>query len=164
MLRAISLGLVLAATWLLLSGHYEALIIGFGVISCVAVVLVARGMGVLDREGHPMHLTVRAPVYWIWLSWEIVKANIDVARRILHPRLPISPTVVTVPSTQGTQLGQVIYANSITLTPGTVTLQVDKDSIEVHALTADAARELQDGAMDRRVTAMESRTTAEGAS
>ena len=162
-MRIVSLGLVLFATWLLLSGHYEALTIGFGILSCIAVAAIARKMHIVDREGHPVHLTAKAPLYWLWLAWQIVKSNIDVARRIIDPRLPISPTVFTVPTSQGTELGQVIYANSITLTPGTVSLRVDKDGIDVHALAEEAAHELQGGEMDRHVTTVESRALREGA-
>ncbi len=155
MLRAVSLFAVLFVTWLLLSGVYEPLIVGFGVASCLLAVLIARRMEIVDHEGHPVHLGWRAPLYWVWLGWEVVKSNIDVAKRIVSPGLPISPTVVTVKTSQSTELGQVTYANSITLTPGTISLRVDKDSIYVHALSRDAAAALEQGEMDRRVTETE---------
>ena len=69
--------------------------------------------------------------------------------------MSISPVVIKVKSTQGTDLGHVIYANSITLTPGTVSMNVDGDIIEVHALTIEGAENLQAGEMNRRVTLME---------
>ena len=155
LLRGVSLVVVLGATWLLLSGHYEPLILVFGAISCAIVTLIAYRMEVVDYEGHPIQLGWRFPVFLFWLGWEIVKANIDVAKRILNPRLPISPTVFTLDATQPTELGHVIYANSITLTPGTVTLQVDRDRLEVHALTREAAEDLSRGEMDRRVSWIE---------
>jgi multicomponent Na+:H+ antiporter subunit E len=93
--------------------------------------------------------------YWGWLVWQIIKSNIDVARVILSPSLPISPNVVRVKASQRTTLGLVTYANSITLTPGTVSMYLDGDIIEVHALTESGARELKDGEMDRRVSAIE---------
>jgi multicomponent Na+:H+ antiporter subunit E len=155
LLRGISLMTFLVATWLLLSGHYEPLTLVFGAVSCAIVVLIAYRMDVVDYEGHPIHLGWRLPVYWCWLVWEIVKANIDVAKRIVNPRLPISPTVFTLEATQPTELGHVIYANSITLTPGTVTLQVHRDRLEVHALSREAAEDLMRGEMDRRVTWIE---------
>jgi multicomponent Na+:H+ antiporter subunit E len=154
-LRGISLVAFLAGTWLLLSGHDETLILAFGAISCAVVTFLAYRMGVVDYEGHPVHLGWRLPVYLVWLLWEIVKANIDVAKRILNPRLPISPTVFTLKPTQPTVLGNVIYANSITLTPGTVTLQVSRNELEVHALSREAAEDLARGEMDRRVTWIE---------
>lgn len=154
-LRGVSLVAFLVGTWLLLSGHYNPLILAFGAISCAVVALIAYRMGVVDYESHPIHLGWRLPAYWCWLGWEIVKANIDVAKRIVDPRLPISPTVFTLEATQPTELGLVLYANSITLTPGTVTLQVGRDGLEVHALSREAAADLAKGKMDRRVTWIE---------
>lgn len=155
MIRAISLGGVLFGLWLLLSGHYNPLLIGFGIFSSVLVVLLARRMRIIDPEGHPIHLGLGAATYWPWLLLEIVKSNIDVARRILDPSLPISPTMIRVKAGQRTELGQVVYANSITLTPGTVSIELEDGMIDVHALTAEGAESLLEGEMDRRVTAME---------
>jgi multicomponent Na+:H+ antiporter subunit E len=154
-LHAVSLGLVLFGTWLLLSGIYTPLLIGLGAVSCLAVVGIAHRMDVVDREGHPIHLGWRALTYWMWLTVEIVKANIDVARRILDPKMPIDPVLVTVKASQSSELGLVIHANSITLTPGTVSIRVADNSILVHAITTEMAEDVQSGAMDRRVTAME---------
>ncbi len=86
--------------------------------------------------------------------WQIVIANIDVARRVLSPSLPISPTLIRVKASQSTDLGQAIYANSITLTPGTISIDVEDGEILVHALTREGAQSLLDGEMDRRVTIM----------
>ena len=155
MLHALSLGLVLFATWLLLSGFFEPLLLAFGVFSCVLVLWIAHRMDVVDHEGHPIHLGWRVIAYWFWLFGEIGKANIDVARRILDPDLPIHPTLIRLKTTQGSELGQVIYANSITLTPGTVSIRVSGDSILVHAIAQEPAADLQGGAMDRRVSALE---------
>lgn len=155
MVHAISLALVLFALWLLLSGHYVPLLIGLGALSVLLVVTIALRMDVVDREGHPIHLSLKALLYWPWLAWEIVKSNVDVARRILSPTLPISPTVIRLKASQKSELGKVIYANSITLTPGTVSIDIDGDKIEVHALTREAAQALRTGDMDRRVTRFE---------
>lgn len=155
MLHALSLGLALFGTWLLLSGYFEALLIGLGVVSCLLVVWIAHRMDVVDHEGQPVHLGWRAFTYWIWLAGEIVKANLYVARRILDPKLPIEPTLVRVKTSQRSELGQVVYANSITLTPGTVSMRVGEGTILVHALTGELAEGLESGAMDRRVSAME---------
>ena len=122
MLHAISLGLVLFGLWLLLSGFFTILLLGLGVGSVAAVVWIAHRMDVIDHEGHPIHLTVRAVFFWPWLLKEIIKANFDIARVIVSRKMPINPTVIQVKATQETELGQVVYANSITLTPGTVTM------------------------------------------
>lgn len=154
MLHAIGLTAVLAVFWLLFSGYFEPLLLGFGAASCTLVVAIAWRMDVADRESQPIHLGPRFFEYIPWLIIEIAKSNIDVARRILDPRLPISPTRVRVKASQRTALGQVIYANSITLTPGTVSMTVEDGWIDVHALTAEGAKALEAGEMDRRVTRM----------
>jgi multicomponent Na+:H+ antiporter subunit E len=155
LLHSVSLGLVLFATWLLLSGHYVSLLLGLGVVSVVVVVLIARRMDVVDHEGHPVHLTWRLLLYCPWLVWEIFKATLDVSKAILHPKMPIEPKVMDIRATQHTELGQVIYANSITLTPGTVTVALHDGNMMVHALTRVAAEGLETGEMDARVTSIE---------
>ena len=154
MVHAVSLGLVLFATWLMLSGFFEALLLTFGIASCVLVVWIAHRMDVVDHEGQPVHLGIRIAGYWLWLIVEIVKASIDVARRIVDPKLPIQPNTFWTKASQQTELGQVIYANSITLTPGTISIRVTGGSILVHALSAEAAADVQGGGMDRRVSAL----------
>jgi len=154
-IRSLSLGATLFGLWLLLSGHFEPLLLILGLASVALVVWIAHRMDVIDHEGHPIGLTPRILLYWPWLIWEIVKANIDVMRRILDPALPISPTVVRVPASQKTELGTVIYANSITLTPGTVTIDLEGNDLIVHAFSEDGAIALESGEMDRRVTAVE---------
>ena len=139
----------------MLSGYFEPLLLGLGLASCLLSTWIAWRMDVVDHEGHPIHLSWRAPLYWSWLAWEIVKSNIDVAKIILSPSLPISPRVITLRASQPDELGHVIYANSITLTPGTVSIDVIGHSIEVHALTEESAAALETGDMDRRVRRME---------
>jgi multicomponent Na+:H+ antiporter subunit E len=155
LLHTVSLGLVLFGVWLLLSGHFSFLLLGLGIASTALVVYLARRMDLADHEGHPVHLMWRFVFYLPWLLKEIFKANIDVARAIIDPSLPISPVVLTVKGSQGGDLGHVAYANSITLTPGTVTIGLEDSVLTVHALTHDAGNELVGGEMDRRVTAME---------
>ena len=155
MVRAISLGSVLFVTWLLLSGHYEPFLILAGVVACIVSVAIARRMDVVDHEGHPIHITPRIFGYGLWLAGEIVKSNIDVARRVLSSRLPISPTLIKLKASQQTELCQVIFANSITLTPGTVTIDLKDGALLVHALSQEAADGLLDGKMDARVARVE---------
>jgi len=139
---------------MLLSGHTEPLVVSFGVVSCSLVVCITVRMDVVDQEGHPIHLTWGALGYWPWLMWEIVKANWDVVRCVLSPKLPISPTMIRVKASQKSDLGQVIYANSITLTPGTISVDVADGEILVHALSREGAKALETGEMDRRVSIM----------
>jgi multicomponent Na+:H+ antiporter subunit E len=151
----ISLGITLFITWLLWSGHYNPLILGFGVASCVLVVYLSSRLGIVDREGHPIHLLIRLLTYGPWLVWAIIKANLDVSGRILKPGVPISPQLIKVKANQKTDLGRVIYANSITLTPGTVSVDVDGEDFLVHAISKEAAADVETGDMDRRVSRFE---------
>ncbi len=155
MVRAVNLVLVMYANWLLFSGHYDRLLLSLGFGSTLVAVAIALRMDIVDRETYPVPLNLKALTYWIWLAGEVVKANLDVARRILSPSLPISPNVLLVKASQRTDLGRVTFGNSITLTPGTITVDLEGDTIEVHALTREAAEILQQGEMDRRVTEME---------
>ena len=155
-MRLVSTFLILFAFWLLLSGHYTAFLMTAGALCALGVVLFARRMDVVDHEGHPVHLASRALlVYWPWLLKEIAVSAMQVSAIILHPRLPISPTMVRVRSTQKTDVGRTTFANSITLTPGTISVEVSEDEILVHTLTRDGADSLADGEMDRRVTRFE---------
>ena len=154
----LSLGVTLFGVWLLWSGRYtieRTLVLVLGIVSCLAVVAIVRRMGIVDSEGHPIHLAGRAILYVPWLLLAILRSNVDVALRILNPRLPVSPTLIRARATQKTALGKVIYANSITLTPGTVSVDVENDLVLVHALSRESAGELAEGEMDRRVTAVE---------
>lgn len=152
---AAGLTVVLAAVWLLWSGHYDPLLLSFGAVSLALVLVLALRMRIVDEEGAPIHLPGRFIVYFPWLVVEIVKANVDVALRIARPGLPIRPRVIKVRASQRTDLGRAIYANSITLTPGTVTIETDGDELTIHALTREAAEGVIAGDMDRRVTRLE---------
>jgi multicomponent Na+:H+ antiporter subunit E len=155
-LCGVALFVVLMAVWLLNSGHYTPLMISFGVFSSLFVVFLSWRMGIVDREGLPVHLLPRATVYAPWLFKEIFKANVDVAKRVLTPFEPaISPRLFDTGVTQKSDLGRVIYANSITLTPGTVSIGVRGSYITVHAIAEEVADGLQQGEMDRRVTWLE---------
>lgn len=155
MVRAVSLGLVCCSSWLFWSNHYTPLLLACGAGSCLLVVLIVRRMEVLDEEGVPLHLTPRLLLYLPWLTLALFRANIDVALRILRPGPPIAPRMLRVRPGQRTNVGRAIYANSITLTPGTLTCDADGEGFTVHALTREAAEELESGAMDRRVRRIE---------
>lgn len=153
-MHTVSLFATLAAVWLLLSGHYEPLLLGFGALSCAFVCFLARRFDG-PRASRPPLRARRLPAYLLWLSREIVKANIDVARRVVDPRLPIDPRLVEVRASQRGDLARVIFANSITLTPGTISVDLGADHILVHSLSREGAEALLAGTMDAKVTALE---------
>lgn len=165
MKRAIVLFAGLYGTWLLLSGHYTATLMTYGALSCAAVVAIVMYLGIIDDEAVPIQLGPGHVSYLPWLVKEIVLSNLSVARVILTPSLPIRPRILQVEASQKTDVARVIYANSITLTPGTVTLDARDGKLLVHALTSDSAEGLLSGEMDRRVASLEgapARDTAAG--
>jgi multicomponent Na+:H+ antiporter subunit E len=157
MKRSLILFAHLILTWLLLSGHYTATMITYGVLCCGGIVLLMRRLEILDHEALPTHFGIRPFLYLPWLFKEILMSNLAVAKVILDPKLPIHPRILRVSASQMTQVGQVIYANSITLTPGTVTLDVRDGKFLVHALTTDSAEGLLGGEMNERVVYLEAK-------
>jgi multicomponent Na+:H+ antiporter subunit E len=154
-MRYVSLAVFLFGFWIVLSGHYTPVLIAAGVVSAAVCVLVAIRARVADAEGHPIEVFRGAITYFPWLIREIVKSGWSVAKIIVHPRLPISPTMTVVRASQKSTVGVATYANSITLTPGTITVRVNGNDLTVHALTRDGALDLEGGAMDRRVSQFE---------
>ncbi|CCG09493.1 Na+/H+ antiporter subunit E [Pararhodospirillum photometricum] len=156
MVKASALGLGLYGLWLLMSGYWDdPLLLGFGVLSALVCVALALKMQIVDDEGVPLALLARLGSYLPWLAWQVVLSNLTVARAVLAGRAGISPSLGWVRPSQRTDLGRVIYANSITLTPGTFSLDLGERGILVHALQAGGLEDLEAGAMDRRVTAVE---------
>jgi multicomponent Na+:H+ antiporter subunit E len=154
-MRIASLAGFLLIFWLALSGHYTPWLISMGVLSTAAVVFAAHRMGTDDREGHPIEFVPGALTYFPWLFAEIAKSAWSVTRIVLNPSLPISPTMTVVKASQRSAAGVVSYANSITLTPGTITVGVSGDRLTVHALTREGADDLEAGGMDARVRKLE---------
>ncbi|MDY0191513.1 MAG: Na+/H+ antiporter subunit E [Desulfuromonas sp.] len=142
----------LTAFWLLLSGYNTPFILSCGACSIAVTVFVAQRMRVIDAEAQPVQLPVRTVIYFVWLVKEIALANFAVCRRIWSRHVDISPTMICVKSSQKTPFGIMMYANSITVTPGTVCVNVDGNNLEVHALTWSAAEDLLSGEMDRRIS------------
>jgi multicomponent Na+:H+ antiporter subunit E len=155
--QVVSLTIVLTAVWLAWSGHYEPLVLALGAASIVGVVALCVRMRIVDQEGAPLELRLPALLAYVpWLAWEIVKANLDVARRILTPGpLRIAPRLVRVRMSQRRPVTRTVHANSITLTPGTISIDVGEHEILVHALHEEAAAGVLEGAIDRRCTALE---------
>ncbi len=160
-MRALSLAIFLFAFWLALSGHYTPFLLAVGALTAIACALIAARMHILDAEGHPVHLLARGALsYFFWLGWEIMKSAWSVTWIILNPRLPISPTMTAIKASQKTSVGVTVFANSITLTPGTITVGVDSDGtgadiLTIHALQSAGAKDLEGGTMDARVTRFE---------
>ena len=158
-MRGISLAVVLFLFLLALSGHYTQLLLSIGLVSAVLCGWAAWRMRTLDDEGHPIEWLLGFLLYLPWLIGEIAKSAWGVTKIILSPRLPISPTMRVIRAGQGRPLGIAAFANSITLTPGTITVAVNGQDLTVHALVREAVEGLQGGEMDRRVRVLEGRAT-----
>lgn len=153
---------VLAFIWLSNSGHYTPLILAFGLASILFVILIARRMKVVDQESLPLQLWSSLPGYYLWLLRKIVASNLQVAACVWRTLFSgkadaanaISPCCTRIKTTLSTDLGKVLYANSITLTPGTVAVDIDGDGILVHALTRAGLQQLRQGEMEQQIIAL----------
>ncbi|PLS22161.1 hypothetical protein C0U40_06920 [Amylibacter cionae] len=156
MMRTILSALALFGLWLLMSGIYKPLVVGLGAASAVFAVYMVRRMDRVDQDHlkiplNPFHFIA----YGIWLLWEVVKSNVTVTKLILAPHLNLRQHLFRVPNTQKSELAEVIFANSITLTPGTITVETEGDAFWVHAVSYDEGDHEALADMDRRVTSIE---------
>ncbi len=156
-LLSLRLMLTMAVLWLLLSGMFKAQLLILGVISVGLVGYLAVKMGVLMHRGQPIYFRFFHILgYWAWLAKEILLSNIDVTKRILKADMAIKPTLRRVVATPDTDMGRAIYANSITLTPGTTAINFTANGeIIVHALHEDTLHELEGGEMAEHIRSVE---------
>ena len=143
---------VLFATWMVFSGYTEPFFVVSGLICCAIVEGIVARMDRIDGKRVPLMLTWQLPGYVLWLAKEIALSSIQVTRKVWEPRISVTPTVAWVHATQQSPVGLTTYANSITLTPGTVSVIVEDDRIQVHALEQESIAALHKGAMDNRVS------------
>lgn len=155
-MRTVFVAVVLAALWLLMSGIYKPLVVGFGLASVILVMFVVRRMDRVDGDQIDLRLKpVAFAGYILWLLVEIAKANWAVTKIILSKEMPLRQHLFHVRHTQKTDLGQVIFANSITLTPGTISVETEEDHFLVHAVAYSANDNLALADMDHRVSRTE---------
>lgn len=150
-MRYIRSSLFVAVVWLLLSGHYTALILSFGAVSVLIVVWFMWRMERIDEKLDVLPMRPRMLYYLLWLMWQVVLSNIDLVRRIWDPDLPIRPTWQRLDTKVTSSLAKTLYANSITLTPGTLTTDVREDHFMVHSLSPDGIEDLRKGGMEEQI-------------
>lgn len=150
-MRYLYVSFLLYLFWLLLSGHFDALLLAMGALSAGLVVWFLRRMDRADGDPGTLVPGLGLVGYLGWLMGCVVKANIDVARRIWHPALPIQPNWTRLDTEVSTPLEKTLYANSITLTPGTLTTEVLGDHFMIHSLSKEGIEELRGGEMERRI-------------
>lgn len=122
---------------MILSGYFKPLFLSLGLISVLLVVGLVHRMNITDEETIPYLHIPKTISYFSWLFREIAKANVDVIRAVLAPNIDVKPGMIKVKAAQKTDIGKTMFANSITLTPGTVSVAVEGDDIIVHALLSD---------------------------
>jgi multicomponent Na+:H+ antiporter subunit E len=157
--RATALKLLplLAVFWLAISGHFTPLLLTLGALSVVLVVWVTLRMDIVDDESLPLRLVPRLPRYEVWLGRQVLVSAFTVLRLVWSPRRRPSPAIGMVPADGLSDLSEVIYANSITLTPGTLSLSLHDEAIEVHGIRREDITQLRAGAMLDRVRGLEDR-------
>ncbi len=152
MFNNVILFIILFITWVVLSGYFGSFFLISGAVSCLIALYYAKKMDVIDNNSYPIYLSPKIMTYFFWLAKEILKSSIDVSVRVWQPKPKISPMLAWVKSSQKNDVGKVAYANSITLTPGTVCIEVCGDELCVHALNESGVEDLKSGYMDNKVT------------
>jgi len=146
----------LYAFWLLLSGTYTPFLLTVGAACTIVIFLLAQRMDLIDKDEVPVSIAWTVLIrYYPWLAKEIFIAAIRVCRVILSPSLPISPQLVEFSPSQRSNIGLITHANSITLTPGTITVEVEMGRLLIHALTMEGASGLDESEMDQRCSELE---------
>jgi multicomponent Na+:H+ antiporter subunit E len=134
--------------WVLLSGKIDAFHLSIGLIGSAVIAWVNTEPRHLDEPPLPLG---RLLLYGPWLFWQIVKSSVHVTKVILDPKLPINPQLIRYPTMLGSNEAVVLLGNSITLTPGTVTIEVSSKELVVHALDDASASDLESGAMEHKI-------------
>lgn len=147
----------MAAFWLILSGKLEFTFLLLGAFSVAVVCWISWRVDETESAAISRHFILRLPRYLIWLGKEVLLSSVSVLRRIWSPQRVVRPQVAVTPAADMSMLSQVTYANSITLTPGTLAMAVNDVSIEVHALDARDMASLDAGRMLERVRRLEGR-------
>ena len=144
--------------WLILSGHYDLMHVSFGIFSVILVLLInhplRRRLFALEEERSAtlnFSRLLRLSFYIPWLLIQIAVSSLQVARVVLHPKCPIDPALLRFKTKLKNVSSKVVLANSITLTPGTITLEIKEDEFLVHALMDACSTGIIDGALPGQV-------------
>ena len=149
--RMLPLVLLLAAFWLVLSGHFDPLTLALGGVAVSVVCAMAWRAELQPHPGLTLRFMVRLPRFFLWLAGQVLLSSLTVVRIVWSPRRVLRPVVASTPAQDLPELTQVTYANAITLTPGTLSLDVSDKLIRVHSLQQGDIDELRKGTMLGRV-------------
>ncbi|MBI5237230.1 MAG: Na+/H+ antiporter subunit E [Deltaproteobacteria bacterium] len=149
--------IIMLIFWILLSGEFNLILLISAVFASLFVAYISRDLLIGDADIRAGVIRIwRTLKYLPWLLWQILLSNIDLVYRTLHPKMPIDPCVVKFDTSLRTDIGITILANSITLTPGTVTVDATRDgAFMVHAIAKEPAESLLAGEMQQRVDGIE---------
>lgn len=137
--------LILYVFWIFNSGIFDMFHLSAGVICSFIVAYISHDFFIIPgtKPARALRTTVRFLVYLPWLFYQIALASWDVTKRVVHPKMPINPQIIRFPSTLTGDLALTLFANSITLTPGTITIDIDKEgTFYVHAIADEPAGSL----------------------
>lgn len=144
--------LVLVIFWLLLSGFLEPLLLSFGAVSVIIVLYVVKRMDDIDKERQKTGISFKLISYLPWLFVEIANSSIQVTKLIWGSSEKISPVLEKISVQDVSEKSRVLYANSITLTPGTLSVDLVDGEVTVHALQKSSIEELKEGIMQKKIT------------
>lgn len=142
---------LLAAFWVVLSGHFDPLLLTLGAVSITVVCAMAWRADLYLHRDLTVPFALRLPWFLLWLGGQVLASSLTVVRQVWSPRLGLRPVVEWTPAQDLPELSQVTYANAITLTPGTLSLDISDKLIQVHSLEPSGVEELRNGAMLSRV-------------
>lgn len=151
MRHTVSFGMTLALFWVLMSGHTSLFMLSLGAASVAVVMYLVYRLDMLDGETHPVGFLQKLPQFLIWLLHDLILSNIQVVKYIWQAKPDISPTLLTYKLHHAGDIEKVIYANAISVTPGTLTVELLQDSITVHALTEAVSSNIRSGEKSQKV-------------
>ncbi|MEH6448456.1 MAG: Na+/H+ antiporter subunit E [Oleispira sp.] len=144
--------ILLSTFWLLLSGYIQPLLLGFGAVSVIVVLFVLKRMDDVDQEKQELGTGLRLIRYIPWLTWQIMRSSLQVTKLIWGSADKVSPSLATIKVGNIPPNRRALYANSITLTPGTLSVDLVGDEITVHALQKSSIDELEQKVMEKKIT------------
>ena len=154
----IKLFIVVFIFWLILSGITSIGMLILGVLSSLLIIFLINRMDIVDHETSLINFKFFTLLtYMFWLIKEMIVANIMVCFYIISPRAKINPSIIKLKASQKSAVGKVLYANSITFTPGTVTIDINKDDLTVHTLAEPFKTSILKNKMDSMVKSTESK-------
>ncbi len=153
----IAIFLILFGTWMVFSGLFDAFHLTLGAISCLVVTLISSSFFFEDREagvGQRLQQILRIPGYLLWLLYQIALSNLHILKLALTPGdlKGLDPSLVRVKTKLKTDFGKYALANSITLTPGTITIELDEDELLIHSISEHTKSGVEDDSMEQKIS------------